>query len=387
MSLAVDNTQLELPGGVTSVESAADLGYDVAANSVFDTALLRNGDAIRRFDPRYVPDTQTSKRPDLKPKDGDIARVPDTWGSLALSVDGKQVAAVSADRRDLSIWRATEPTRSVASFATSLTQPTYDANGYLWIAGTDDRGNDHVYVLDSVSSDPKSAPKPIKTPWLGNRRVKALAVSADAARVLIVTTDRSRRRRAAGPQRDRPGHEQRAGGPVAAAAPGPVADPHPGRHVAGPRSNYAVLGQVGANDAVRPWLATLGAGVDGTSPGIGRLNAVPGRREHHDRRRTPRHPHRHERPPRAGPGRIQLAADRAGQRRARPRRLTPPVGRLGVGAGRRFSGFRSASTSPRCDTPSSPDPADGLTSPRAVRSAGLVAGARRDRTDRSAEAS
>ncbi len=124
VSLAVDNTQLELPGGVTSVESAADLGYDVAATAVFDTALLRNGDAIRRFDPRYVPDTQASKRPDLKPKDGDIARVPDTWGSLALSVDGKQVAAVSADRRDLSIWRATEPTRSVASFATSLTQPT-----------------------------------------------------------------------------------------------------------------------------------------------------------------------------------------------------------------------------------------------------------------------
>ncbi len=31
-----------------------------------------------------------------------------------------------------------------------------------------------------------------------------------------------------------------------------------------------------ASDAVRPWLATLGAGVDGTRPGIGRLNAVPG---------------------------------------------------------------------------------------------------------------
>ena len=97
MSLAVDNTPLELPGGVTSVESAGGPRLRRRRpGRVFDTALLRDGDAIRRFDPRYVPDTQASKRPDLKPKDGDIARIPDTWGSLALSVDGKQVAAVSA---------------------------------------------------------------------------------------------------------------------------------------------------------------------------------------------------------------------------------------------------------------------------------------------------
>ena len=275
VSLAVDNTQLELPGGVTSVESAADLGYDVAATAVFDTALLRDGDAIRRFDPRYVPDTQASKRPDLKPKDGDIARVPDTWGSLALSVDGKQVAAVSNDRRDLSIWRATEPTKPVPSFATALTQPTFDANGYLWIAGSDARGNDRVYVLDSVSSDPKSAPKPIRTPWLGNRRITALAVAADAARVLVVTTDRS-------------GGDAQLGlsGIVRATNSEPEALSPPLRQAQSMTriqdvtwldpANYAVLGQVGASDAVRPWLATLGAGVDGTAPGIGRLNAVPG---------------------------------------------------------------------------------------------------------------
>ena len=84
VSLAVDSTQLELPGGVTSVAVRGGARLRRRPQAFLDTALLRHGDAIRRFDPRYVPDTQAAKRPDLKPKDGDIARIPDTWRSLAL---------------------------------------------------------------------------------------------------------------------------------------------------------------------------------------------------------------------------------------------------------------------------------------------------------------
>jgi hypothetical protein len=275
VSLAVDNTKLELPGGVTSVASAAELGYDTVNQTIFDTALLRTGDTIRRFDPRYVPDTQASKRPDLKPKDGDIARIPDTWQTLALSADNKQVAAVSGDRTELSIWRATAQTRTVAAFATSLTRPVYDANGYLWVAGSDDQGDDRVFVLDSVSSDPNATANPVSTPWLGKRRVTAMAVSADAARVLIVTTDRS-------------GGDAQLGvsGIVRATNGEPQALAKPLQQAQSltriqdvtwlDPTNYAVLGQVGASDPMRPWLATIGAGVDGTREGIGRLNAVPG---------------------------------------------------------------------------------------------------------------
>lgn len=276
VSLAVDNTKLELPGGVTSVTSAADLGYDIVTPTIFDTALLRTGDAIRRFDPRTVPDTQaTTKRPDLKPKDGDIAKVPDAWQSLALSVDGRQVAAVSRDRSELSIWRATAQTRTVAAFATSLTRPVYGADGYLWIAGTDEQGDDRVFVLDSVSSDPKATATPLSTPWLGKRRVTAMAVSSDATRVLVVTTDGS-------------GRDVQLGlsGIIRATNGEPQALAKPLQQAQSltriqavtwlDATNYAVLGQVGASDPMRPWLATIGAGVDGTREGIGRLNAVPG---------------------------------------------------------------------------------------------------------------
>ncbi len=275
VSLAVDSTQLELPGGVTSVSSATELGYAVVPQTFPDTAVLRTGDTLRRFDPRYVPDAQDARRPDLKPKDGDIPRIPDTWRGLALSVDGKQIAAVSANRGDLSIWRATEQPRSVAPFAGSLIRPVYDAKGYLWIAGSDEQGDDRVFVLDSVSSDPDSAPKALSTPWLGDRRVTAMAVAADAARVLVVTTDRA-------------GGDEQLGlsGIVRATNGEPQALSKPLRQAQSltriqdvtwlDPTNYAVLGQVRRGDAMRAWLATVGAGVDGTRSGAPRLNAVPG---------------------------------------------------------------------------------------------------------------
>ncbi|MFM6849835.1 MAG: GerMN domain-containing protein [Terrabacter sp.] len=275
VALSVDNTPLELPGGVTSVGSSAELGYEVVATPALETALLRRGDTIRRIDPRYVPDTQASKRPDLKPKDIDVARVPDTWRDLALSADGKQVAAVSADRNALSIWRATEPTRAVPPFATSLVRPVYDTKGYLWIAGVDESGGDRVFVLDIVSSDPKAVPKAVATPWLKDRRVKRLSMSADGTRLLLVTSNRN-------------GVDDQVGlsGVVRAANGEPASLTAPLRQAQSltriqdvtwlDPTSYALLGRVGASDPMRPWLASIGSGVDGPRREAGRLNAVPG---------------------------------------------------------------------------------------------------------------
>lgn len=275
VSLAVDNTQLELPGGVTSVESAADLGYDVVQKGFFDTALLRNGDTLRRIDPRYVPDTEAAKRPDLKPKGGDVAQIPDSWVDLALSADGKQVAGVSTDRSLLSVWRSTEQPRRFPFFASSLTRPVYDTDGYLWVGGRDDAGRGRVLALDSVSGDPSSVPKAVSTPWLGDRRVKALSISPDGTRVLVLTTDAN-------------GQDDQLDlcGIVRATNGEPQSLSKPLRQAQSltriqavtwlDAFSFALLGQVGADDAMRPWLATVGAGVDGTRPEVGRLGAVPG---------------------------------------------------------------------------------------------------------------
>ena len=62
VSLAVDDTPLELPSGVSSASSAAELGYDTVTNRTFDTALLRRGDELSRLDPRFLPDTTVGSR-------------------------------------------------------------------------------------------------------------------------------------------------------------------------------------------------------------------------------------------------------------------------------------------------------------------------------------
>jgi hypothetical protein len=275
VSLAVDNTTLELPNGVTSVSSPSELGYDMVPKATVDTALLRRGDQLVRIDPRFVPDTSTtSRRPDTKPQDTDVSRIPANWRGLALSVDSKQVAAVSSDHTGLSLWRATTPARFVAPFAASLTRPAFDATGYLWVGGTDHSGAGHLYVFDSASSDLAQVPKPVAAPWLANRRVVAVAVAPDSARLLVVTSDRN-------------GNDRQLGltGIIRSVNGEPMALTAPLREAQSLSSiqdvtwmdamRYAVLGQPAAGQPVRPWLGTLGAGIDAMRDG-GPLAPVPG---------------------------------------------------------------------------------------------------------------
>ncbi len=276
VSLAVATTPLELPGAITSVDAAVDLGFDTVNRPPQETALLRSGDSLYRIDPTVVPDTGNgTRRPDLKPRDGDVARVPDTWTALALSVDSKQVAAVSTGRAELSIWSATAEPRFFAPFATALTRPSYDSGGYLWLGGNDRSGAAHVYALDTVSKDPAARPRAVNAPWLAGRRVLAVSVSADAARALVISTDRA-------------GRDQQLGltGIVRSSNGEPVALTKPERQAQsltqlqdvtwlGPAS-YAVLGTAGPAGRLRPWTGTIGAGVDGRRQQAAALGVVAG---------------------------------------------------------------------------------------------------------------
>ena len=362
---------------MTSVESAAELGYDVAADSG-----PRHGAAAQR---RRHP----ALRPPLRPRHagGEATRTssPRTATSPASPTRGAASRSPSTasrwrpcrrDRRDLSIWRATEPTRSVASFATSLTQPPTTPTATSGSPAPTPGRRPHLRPRLRLEATRSPRPKPISTPWLGNRRVNG-ARRRRGRRPRAHRDDRPLRQ--ATPSSASAGSSVRTNGEPQALAP-PLRQAqsltaHPGRHLAGP--GQLRRPRPGGRERRRcaPGSPRSVRASTGPTPGDRSPQRGPGRREHHDRRRTPRHPHRHERPPRAGAGRVQLAADRAGQRRARPRRLTPasgPAGPVGVAAG--SSGFRAASTSPRCDTPSSPDPADGLSVSTCDAVAGLVAG-------------
>jgi hypothetical protein len=284
VSLAVDDTPLELPSGVSSAGSAAELGYNTVPNRTFDTALLRQGDVLSRIDPRFLPDTSAgARRADTKPQDGDIARIPDIWTRLALSADGKQVAAVSSGRQLLSLWRANAPQVVVPAFASSLIRPTYDEDGYLWVGGADRSGQDHVYVLDPRSTAPVATPVAVKAPWLKDRRVVSLAVAGDGVRLLIVTTNEQ----GTDAQLGVSGIQRLPNGqPVSLAAPLRQAQPLSSLTdvvwLDTTRSTYAVLGRLGAAEPVRPWVGTIGLGLDGmrshgrSTAESGRTAPVPG---------------------------------------------------------------------------------------------------------------
>ncbi len=265
VSLAVGDTPLELPTGDTAVASSAELGYDTVTSRPFDTAIVRRGDVLTRTVPRYQPDTSVDKRrSDAKAQDGDVARIPDTWTQLVSSADGKQVAAISLDRQQLSLWRADTPQVVLPSFATSLGAPTYDADGYLWVSGANAVGNDQIYVLDARTSGKPDTPTPVKAPWLQGRRVVSLSVAADGARLLVVTTNEQ----GADAQLGITGIDRAPSGlPLSLATPMRQAQPLTGLTdvvwLDSARSTYAVLGRLGTTEEVRPWVGTVGLGLDG----------------------------------------------------------------------------------------------------------------------------
>lgn len=284
VSLAVDDTPLELPSGVSSAGSAAELGYDTVTNRTFDTALFRQGDELTRLDPRFLPDTSVgSRRADTKPQDGDIARIPDTWTRLAQSADGKQVAAVSTGRQLLSLWQADAPQVVVPPFASSLTRPTYDEDGYLWVGGADTKGQDQVYVLDPRSTAQPATPITVKAPWLKDRRVVSLAVAGDGVRLLIITTNEQStdaQLAVSGIQRLPNGQPAALAAPLRQAQPLSVLTDVVWLDTT--RSTYAVLGQLAASEPPRPWVGTIGMGLEGmrshgrSTAESGRTAPVPG---------------------------------------------------------------------------------------------------------------
>lgn len=262
VGLAVEGVELELPGVGPWVPGPSALDYRRPTLPSFDTALVRSGEAFYRVDPRAIPDDRAVPLPSgATPRDGDPAPIQQGWTRLALSSDGKEVAAVGGDRKQVSRWRNGKSV-VVPFFASALTGPTYDDAGYLWVAGIDRVGNAGIWALHADATDPSEGPHRLVVPWLEGRSVVALAVAPDASRVLIISMDADHgdmRLDVAGVVRSPSGE------PTSVAAPWRQAEPLTlMRDVVWlDDESFAVLGRIGQDDPVRPWIGSLGAGLDG----------------------------------------------------------------------------------------------------------------------------
>lgn len=264
VAIKAGGTDLELPTLGTAVSVFADLGYNQSSTPSFETALLRSppDGRISRIDPRFIPDpSANNRRPDTKEREGDPVRIPPVWVRLSMSVDGAEVAAVGDDLADLSRWRGTEFI-PVGPFATRLTRPAYDAKGWLWVGGQDRDGNGRLYVLDAGDQTEGKVPEPLDAPWLAERRVVAIALAADAARLLVISTDRlgkDVRLGLAGIIRGANGSPTAVGEPLRLAEPLPDMEDVTWLD----ESSFAVIGTMGKDDPLRPWVGAVGAGLSG----------------------------------------------------------------------------------------------------------------------------
>ena len=173
---------------------------------------------------------------------------------------------MSTGRQLLSLWQADAPQVVVPPFASSLTAPTYDEAGYLWVGGADAGDEDHIYVLDPRASAEAATPVAVKAPWLKDRRVVSLAVAGDGVRLLVITTNRQgtdAQLGVSGIQRLPNGRPTGLAAPLRQAQPLLVLTDVVWLDTT--RSTYAVLGQVseadpsatlGGHDRTRAWKAS-----------------------------------------------------------------------------------------------------------------------------------
>lgn len=280
VTLAVEGTNLELPSGGTTATAPDLLGFEQGPTQVLDTALVREGGALIRIDPTFIPDKPVAKRlPDTKPQPDDVKTIPDRWAALGLSSDEKQVAAVSADGRELSLWSAGADSVMVRRFATEMTRPAYDPDGYLWVAGADARGSFRIYAVNAVART-DARPVAVPAPWLAGRRVVTLTVSGEGSRLLVVTTKAD----GTDPQLGISGIRRAPNGqPTSLGVPWRQAEPLTAIRDAVwlDATTYAVLGRLGGAQTLRPWIGTIGAGLEGIrrrgnpNPAGSRLAPVP----------------------------------------------------------------------------------------------------------------
>lgn len=185
VSLQVQGADLQMPNGENVLSSLAALGF-TAQSEPLVKPVLRVGQSLVPVDPEDVGDPvrRTPAQPTVP-----LPKLQAGWAYLAMSFNGKEIAAVGGDRKELSRWQGDRQVQLTAP-GTELTRPTYDRRGILWVAGRRDDGT-RVWAIDSTEKSPDTTqPVVVAAPWLADRTVVSLRLAPDGQRIALVTTDR-----------------------------------------------------------------------------------------------------------------------------------------------------------------------------------------------------
>lgn len=173
-----------LPDGEGAVNAGTDLGYTDVERTV-ERALLRVGEVFALVDPTFY---NLRNLPASASSSIDLPRLGLEWTGVAATEDLEELAAVSTDRTRLWRWRDGDSGVN-EGIGDALTDPSYDPHGGLWLAGVARSGGEpRVWVVEG--EEVNAVARPVDVPWLERgQRVRALRVSPDGTRVLLVLAD------------------------------------------------------------------------------------------------------------------------------------------------------------------------------------------------------
>ncbi|MGV1007416.1 MAG: LpqB family beta-propeller domain-containing protein [Dermatophilaceae bacterium] len=243
------------PDVVTSPDQA---GYNTVALSTPRSGVLRTGERLTRVDLTRLDAIEAE--PGAAAATGgkpELPNIPASLTGLAMSADGSDLAAVSADASALTRWHGTVAI-PVDGVGTGLTRPAYEGQSRVWVAGLGSDGAARVWWADTTGgSEPARA---VTASWLEGRVPLSVSVSRDGTRLALITraaTGGDTRLDVSGIIRDP------SGAPTALAKGYRQAEPLT-RLVDSTwidQRTMAVLGALGDTDGVRVFTVDIGQGV------------------------------------------------------------------------------------------------------------------------------
>ena len=184
VTIRVRDVTLELPDVDLPVRTIDQVGFPAPPVVPLGRPMIRRGESIY-----LLPSTSFVDRDPRKSGNVDVR---EDFHSLALSVDGTDIAAVDPDGNGLSRFHGT--TRyEMPFYGVRVGHPTYDTRSFLWAGGVglEEDSSKRLWTF-SVAPDPakerQSAAVAVEAAWLAKRRVVESKPSPSGDRVAILHT-------------------------------------------------------------------------------------------------------------------------------------------------------------------------------------------------------
>ncbi|MCA0335682.1 MAG: LpqB family beta-propeller domain-containing protein [Actinobacteria bacterium] len=190
VALQVDGSPIDPPGATAPVRDPAQVGFTSSVSALDAEPLVRQGERLSALDvnaPLTGLDPQVTDPPRT-----DLPALPAGVTGLAVSVDGRNLAGVSADRATLVRWVGATR-QDIGPGAGALSDPTFDVRGHLWVGSAPSSGASLHAVPPAAGATASGAgpvvAQPVVAHWLAGRTVLAVRVSPDGERAAIISTD------------------------------------------------------------------------------------------------------------------------------------------------------------------------------------------------------